>query len=90
MKALVDAESWLSAKETAGIFNTVKVTGAENIAASADAEGYLKMLGASLPDGLKAKAAKPAEPGKDSAELEAMKLELELLTLEGGINDGKI
>ena len=98
VKSLIKSESWLNAEETAKIF-TVTLTGAEAIAASADAEGYLKKMGLTLPAGL----AKPekSEPTLESEreeeqaeaireETEAIKMRLRLAEIKGGITHVKI
>lgn len=99
VKALIKSESWLNAEETAKIF-TVTLLGAEKIAASADAEGYLKKMGLKMPEGMaspaKPKKAEPtpekereeAEKAKAKAireEAEAIKMRLRLAEIKGGI-----
>lgn len=93
VKSLIKSESWLNAEETAKIF-TVTLTGAQAIAASADAEGYLKKMGLTLPAGLaKPEKSEPTpkperEEGQAEAiheEAEAIKMRLRLAEIKGGI-----
>lgn len=92
VRNLIKSESWLNAEETAKIF-TVTLLGAEKIAASADAEGYLKKMGLKMPEGMaspaKPKKAEPT-PEKGREEAEAIKMRLRLAEIKGGITHGKI
>lgn len=101
VRNLIKSESWLNAEETAKIF-TVTLLGAKEIAASADAEGYLKKMGLKMPEGLvKPEKSEPTptpereedEKAKAKAireEAEAIKMRLRLAEIKGGITHGKI
>ena len=75
LRAAVEAESWLTAREAARFFN-LTVTGPEEIAASAGSAAALARCKAALPAGLR-------EEDENEALAEEIRLRLKLMEMEG-------